>query len=315
MVKIERVELNSTEMVKLVDKGHRVRETPHLGGPYSAKYALTLGGAASDIVLVDTIKAARDKFGRAGDVAGERFVSNKQGERIPAASLRATELGGEDKARLVGVMDRLGVADKDQFFGDKGVDLVGVHTHCVESVVAQGVSVATFGELWQKSGDAGTAMMEYMAGQGNFRRWYDSEAKKVVDIDGGDQKQLLESQGAYFEGNGEAHGLLPSVEALFAIEAVSAAVEGRDITYDHLYVMSTRYTQEDAEFNERVLDIAHGTLALLGVTNTDVTYRYIIADNERMDEVGGSTNHFEMMEAGRRFDAETLIEQWEACNA
>lgn len=315
MVNIERVELDSTEMIKLVDQGHRVRETPHLGGPYSAKYALTLGGAASDIVLVDTTKAARDKFGRAGDIAGERFVSNKQGERIPAASLRAVELGEQDKTRLAGTLDRLGVTDRDQFFGDVGLDLVELHTHCVEAVTAQGTSVTTFAELWQKSGDAGTAMMDYMAGQGSFRRWYDSEAKRVVDIDAEDQRHLLRNEGTYFDARDDVHGLLPSVESLFAIEAVNAAVEGRDLTHDHLYVMSTRYTHEDVEFNERVLNIAHGTLALLGVTNANLTYRYIVTDNEQMDQIGGTTDHFSMMEQGRRFDATTLIEQWEAHHA
>ncbi len=317
---IERVELGTDEMQKLVRQGHRVRETPHLGGPYFGKYALTLGGLASDVVLVDTIKAARDKFGKVQDLAGIRILSNSEGERIPAAATNNFALEATKKktaqARLdevASLVESLGVAGAERFFQNGAVDFVALHTHCTESVVADGISVSTFADLWRKSGETANAMMFYMAEQGLLERWYDSEAKEVMGVNDTGQSALLRSEGSYFDSCTTVHGVLPPVEAMLAIEAVQAVIDGRDVTYDHLYVRSTEYTKDEA-VNDRVRDIALGTLALLGGLSGQVSYRYIIADNQLLDEIGGAKTHFDMLKVGQRFDADTLTRKWSGSN-
>jgi len=306
MLTIERVKMDCQEMAELVSQGHRVRETPHLGGPHNGKYALTLGGLASDVVLVDTTKAARDRFGKTQDVAGTRFVSNKQGERIPAAALHRVTLSETASAELVNVMGRLGINDTSRFYANGLADIAGLHVHCVEEVVAQGTFVTTFAELWRQTGDAGQAMMEHIASQGLFTRWHDTERGQIVEVGGENQCNLLRREGSYFDSRESTHGVLPPVEAMLAIEAVLAAAEGREVTYDHLYVMSTEYTK-DVDTHERIRNIALGTLAILGLSNVDVRYRYIIADNTTLDAIGGDTDHFAMMRNGLRFDAMELL--------
>ena len=265
-------------------------------------------------MLVDTIKAARDKFGRAGDVDGERFISNKRGERMPAAALNRVALADSDGSRFVDVLGGLGIKEASRFYEDGVADFVELHTHCVESTVAEGVSVTTFAELWRKSGELGSAMMDYMACRGILRRWYDSTSERVLEIDDRNQEQFLRDEGSYFDRADTVHGLLPPVEAMFAIEVVNAAAEGREITYDHLYVMSTEYTKEQ-QINEQIADIALGTLALLGIANSNVTYRYVIADNQRLDQIGGTKDHFTMMKEGNRFNVTAALGEWEAANA
>lgn len=152
-------------------------------------------------------------------------------------------------------------------------------------------------------------MMFYMARQDLLERWYDSEAKEVREVNGTDQSALLRSEGSYFDSCTAVHGVLPTVEAMLAVEAVQAVIGGRDVTYDHLYVRSTEYTKDEA-VNDRVRDIALGTLALLGSSGGRVSYRYIIADNQLIDEIGGAATHFDMLRAGQRFDADTLTRQW-----
>jgi|GEM_PF-5315519 len=313
MIEIERVELDYTQIANLVEEGYRVRDTPHLGGPHSAKYALTLGGLASEVVLVDTIKAARDKFGRAGDVSGVRFISNKRGERMPAAALNNINLRESDGVQLLRVMGDLGIEDTTRFYVDGTANFVDLHTHCVENTVAGDVSVVSFAELWRKTGELGTAMMEYMASHEMLRRWYDSSSEKVTEVKG-NQMSCLQHEGSYFDDADEIHGMLPPVEAMFAIEAAQAVVEGRDVVYDHLYVMSTEYTKE-ANVKGSILNIAEGTLALLGLTNGNLRYRLLVANNRLLDQIGQEANHFSMMQEGRRFNARSLIKEWEATNA
>jgi len=78
--------------------------------------------------------------------------------------------------------------------------------------------------------------------------------------------------------------------------------------------MSTEYTKEQ-QINEQIADIALGTLALLGIANSNVTYRYVIADNQRLDQIGGTKDHFTMMKEGNRFNVTAALGEWEAANA
>lgn len=296
------VELDVEAIYSLIEQGERVRETPHLGGPHSHKYALTLGGLSSDVVLVDTIKAKGDNFGNTGNIDGLKVIPDDLGRGSIAASMRAFEIldNPNRTAEDVGAkLVELGV-DADLFVHDRAIDLVGVHKQCVEKVVASGVTVMTFTELWRSAGDVATAILHTAAEHGRLARWYDADAGKVVMIDPSEnQRALLEREGVYY-GTDTGHGVLPPVAAMYAIEAVSALAEGRQATYDHMYVMSTEYTK-DPEILGGITSLTEGAAAALGLSGT-LSYNLLVVDNPAWDAAGGTTNHFEMIKNNQRFD-------------
>jgi hypothetical protein len=305
-VTFNRAELSAGDISRLVEKGERVRETPHLGGPHSNKYALTLGGLASDVVLVDTIKAQRDRFGRTGDIDGLRIVSNKLGEQRIAASMRRFKIDDTRKG-MTGITEvktklkEMNLAESE-LVEDCTVDLVGVHKAAVEKSVAPDTNVVTFAELWRSSGDVSQAVIQAAAEQQLLHRWFSADLEKVVDIGGSEnQFAFFEKVGAYFDDPETANGVLPCVEALFAIEAVNALILGREAVYDHLYVASSEYTK-DQHLIERIRSITLGASALLGLSGDEVQYNFLITNNETWDQAGGSRSHFEMVKASDRFN-------------
>ena len=316
-VNIKRVDLDVAGMRTIIMRGHRVRETPHLGGPYYAKYGLTLGGLATYIALVDTIRA-RDRWGHTQTVNGVRILSESEAQTIPAAAARSVRLkttqkrSEEDRLKdFSGAVAGLHLDINDFKTEDGLIDLVALHKRCVEQTVAPGVHVATFAEQWHESGEVGKAMMQYMAERGLLRRWYDSVSREIYNIDPRcDQVALLRSEGRYFDDPKNVHGALPQVEGMLALEPVLAVLEDRKVTYDHLYDKSTVYTQEQKRV-ECIQNIALGTLALLGASGT-VEYCLASVNNELWDQIGGGINHFEMLQVQKRFDADALVAQWEA---
>ena len=306
MITSQTIQLDVDHLHHLVEAGETVRITPHMGRAMNGKFALALGGLASTVAIVDTVNAARDKLGQTNEISGVRLVSSKQVDRRPAAALRQIGLDSEGIQRLRGVVATLGIDNPGLFLQGDQLDLVGLQHHCVQATAANGVRVETFADRWRGMSEAGDAMMDYLAGAGLLKRWYDADAKKIRTVDSGDQRQQFASEGAYYHNARTAHGVLPILESLFAMEVVLASLEGKDRVYDYLDVNSYSYTQEPL-FLQSVSKIAQATLAQLGKTAADVNYVHIASDEAFMAQLGGETNQFEMLQKGERFNAARLL--------